>query len=75
MLEASLIFRKYDKEYSGYLTKREWKKAMKHLGYHFREGEAKRVFKMIDVDGSHSISEREFCEFWLATGRHHYNNY
>jgi hypothetical protein len=27
----------------------------------------KRLFYMIDRDGSGRISEREFCEYWIAT--------
>jgi len=68
MMQASQIFRLFDKDHSGSLKKKEWKKGMKHLGYHFQKGEGKRVFKMIDRDGSHRISEREFCEFFLTSG-------
>jgi len=67
MMQASAIFRTYDRDRSGSLNKKEWKKAMKAIGYHFGKGEGKRVFKMIDRDHSKKISEREFCEFYCST--------
>jgi len=68
MLQASAIFRQYDKNRSGTLSYKEWKKAMKHLGYQMSKPDKMRLFMMIDSDGSGSISEREFCEFWAVYG-------
>jgi len=58
----------YDRDYSGNLSKKEWKKAMKHLGYPFSKGQAKQMFWLVDKDHSGTISEREFCEFWVQWG-------
>lgn len=68
MMQASAAFRHFDRDYSGYLDKREWKKALRHLGYHFHKGQAKMMFRAVDRDCSGRISEREFCEWWI------YNN-
>jgi len=66
MIQASFIFREFDHNHTGSLSHKEWKQAMKRLGYNFDKGEAKRVFRMVDRDGSGSISEREFAEFWVT---------
>jgi hypothetical protein len=42
MLQASAIFRRFDKNYSGTLSFKEWKKAMKHLGYHMNKADKYR---------------------------------
>jgi hypothetical protein len=42
MLQASLIFRQFDKNYSGTLSFKEWKKAMKHLGYYMNKADKHR---------------------------------
>jgi hypothetical protein len=68
MMQASAAFRMFDRDYSGYLSKKEWKKALRHLGYYFHKGQAKMLFYAVDTDRSGRISEREFCEWWI------YNN-
>jgi len=67
MLQASQVFRMFDTNRSGALDKREWKRAMRHLGYHMHRGDGKRLFYMIDRDRSGRISEIEFCEYWALT--------
>jgi len=67
MMQASAVFRTYDTNRSGSLSKKEWKRAMAHLGYHMHKHERKRLFCMIDTDRSGYISEREFCEYWVHT--------
>jgi len=65
MMQASMIFRQADRDFSGFLSKKEWKRAMRGLGIAFNKHEAKRLFYMVDTDRSGRISEREFCEFWV----------
>jgi len=60
------MFREFDRDNSGQLTQKEWKKAMKRLGYQFNKGDAKRVFYMVDKDRSGQINEREFAEFYAS---------
>jgi len=66
MVQASAVFRMFDRDFSGYLDKREWKKALRHLGYLFSTGQAKYLFYAVDTDHSGWISEREFCEWWIC---------
>jgi Ca2+-binding EF-hand superfamily protein len=66
MLQASQIFRYFDTDHSGNLSKKEWKRAMWQLGYYMSKHDAKVLFRLIDTDGSGKISEREFCEFWFG---------
>jgi len=64
-MEASNIFRQADRDFSGFLNKKEWKRAMRMLGITFNKYDAKRLFFMVDTDRSGRISEREFCEYWV----------
>jgi len=64
---ASAIFRQFDKDWSGSLSFKEWKKAMKALGYYMNKWDKQTLFWLIDKDKSGHISEREFCEYWAAT--------
>jgi len=65
MMQASEIFRTFDTDYSGRLSKKEWKRAMWALGYYMSKHDAKQLFYRIDRDGSGKVDEREFCEFWI----------
>jgi len=65
MMEASAIFRTYDKDRSGTLSKKEWKKGLKHLGYNFHKGQAKKMWHQVDYMHKGYVTEREFCEFWV----------
>jgi len=65
MMQASAAFRMFDTNSSGYLSKREWKRALRHLGYFFQKGSAKALFYAVDTDHSGRVSEREFCEWWV----------
>jgi hypothetical protein len=38
------------------------------LGVPLGKGQARYIFAMVDRDGSGSISEREFCEYWMMHG-------
>lgn len=67
MMQASQVFRMFDTNYNGVLSKKEWKRAMWQLGYCMSKHDAKRLFFMIDRDHSGHISEREFCEYWIST--------
>lgn len=71
MMQASAVFRAFDTDYSGYLSKKEWKRffwsfkeisnesrAMYRLGYAMNKWDAKRLFYMVDKDMSGRISER-----------------
>jgi Ca2+-binding EF-hand superfamily protein len=63
MKKASQVFRIYDKDMSGSLNYKEWKKAMKALGYLLPKGQKQQLFYMIDKDRSGQIDEREFCKY------------
>jgi len=67
MMQASAIFRMFDTDRSGNLSKDEFERACFSLGLSFDTHQAKRLFHLIDQDGSGRISEREFCEFWITT--------
>lgn len=67
MMQASQVFRMFDTNHSGSLSKKEWKRAMWSMGYYMSKHDAKRLFYMIDRDCSGHISEREFCEYWIST--------
>jgi len=66
MMQASYAFRVFDRDQSGYLDKREWKKALRHMGYNLPPGYAKMLFYSVDTNMSGKISEREFCEWWIT---------
>jgi Ca2+-binding EF-hand superfamily protein len=69
MMAASHAFRHFDKDHSGNLDKKEFKKALRHLGFNFHhKGHNKELFHSIDRNHSGRISEREFCEFWVQFG-------
>jgi len=65
MMQGSAIFRAADTDWSGFLSKKEWKRAMRQLGIAFSKFEAKQLFYLCDTDRSGRISEREFVEFWV----------
>jgi hypothetical protein len=62
MTRASQIFRTFDRNFSGTLSFKEWKKAMKALGYYMNKFDKERLFFMIDSNRSGQIDEREFCK-------------
>lgn len=64
---TSFRYSRADVDYSGTLNFNEWKNAMAQLGYNFMPGQDMQMFRQIDKDGSGTISEREFCEFWVFT--------
>lgn len=66
MMQASQAFRAFDKNCSGSLSKKEFKHALKHLGFYMPKGQGKHLFHMIDTNRSGSINEREFCEWWIT---------
>jgi hypothetical protein len=57
--------RRADANFSGTLDFNEWKNAMAALGTQFYQGQDIAMFRQIDKDGSGTISEREFCEYWV----------
>jgi len=67
MMQASAAFRAFDTNWSGGLSKKEWKRALRYLNYYIPKGYGKHLFYTVDRDRSGRISEREFCEWWLAT--------
>jgi len=67
MYQASAAFRMFDTNWSGSLSKKEWKRALRHLGYYMPSGYAKALFYSVDTNRSGHISEREFCEWWIHT--------
>eukprot|EP01133_Synstelium_polycarpum_P016728 gene16728-19882_t len=66
MYQASAAFRMFDTNCSGTLSKKEFKRCIKHLGYYFSKGSTKNLFYSIDRNYSGSIDEREFCEWWCT---------
>jgi len=67
LMEASYVFRLFDTNCNGFLSKKEFKRALWHLGYHMYPKEASRLFYMLDANRSGQIDEREFAMFWLST--------
>jgi len=67
LMEASYVFRLFDSNCNGVLSKKEFKRAMWHLGYFMAPQDASRLFYMLDVNRSGQIDEREFAAFWLST--------
>jgi hypothetical protein len=67
MMQASAAFRMFDTNWSGSLSKKEWKRALRYLGYHVPKGYARAMFYSVDRNMSGHISEREFCEWWIHT--------
>jgi len=70
-LQASNIFRTFDRNFSGRISKREFKNAMIHLGYNLDRRQLSNLFHMIDVNNSGSIDEREFVEFFVYSQHYH----
>jgi len=69
MMYASEIFRMFDTDFNSVLTFDEFVHVMNYLGYMMSSHEAVRLFRMIDLDGSGAIDEREFVSYWIyATG-------
>lgn len=66
MMQASAAFRMYDTNRSGSLSRKEFKKALKFLGFHLHKGGAKALFYTIDYNHSGKVNEREFCEWWIT---------
>jgi len=66
MMRASATFRMFDTNCSGTLSKKEFKRCLKYLGYYFSKGQSKLIFFSIDKNYSGSIDEREFVE-WMVT--------
>jgi len=64
-MQASYAFRMFDTNFSGGLSKKEWKRALAYLGFYLPKGQAKMWFYMVDTNRSGHISEREFCEWWI----------
>jgi len=64
--QASQIFRQTDADHSGQLSYNEFRNAMGMLGmYNGNEQALQQVFWAVDKDRSGSISEREFCEYYV----------
>jgi len=70
-MEASCVFRHYDRDFSGTLELHEFQNAMYHLGYRVDPYQIQQMFMMIDTDRNRRLSEREFCEFWVFTQQSH----
>jgi len=64
-MQGSQVFRTFDTDCSGQLSKKEFKRAMMALGISFSKGDCKRLFYMVDTDRSGRVNEREFVEFWV----------
>jgi len=63
--QASKIFRTFDTNYSGTLSRKEFRKCMKYNAPHLNKFEIDRLYNLVDRDGNGRITEREFCEFWV----------
>jgi len=81
-IEASQIFRTFDRNCSGTLSWHEWKEAMHAMGHYMSHYDSERLFNLVDRDRSGRIDEREFCEYWAfachpTTGyyRHHHHHH
>ncbi|GAM24289.1 hypothetical protein SAMD00019534_074640 [Acytostelium subglobosum LB1] len=65
MMQASAAFRMFDTNWSGRLSKKEFKRALLHLGYYLGKGQSRFLFCQIDTNYSGSVDEREFCEWYV----------
>jgi hypothetical protein len=70
-MEASCVFRNYDRDFSGTLEFHEFQNAMFHLGYRIDPYTLQNLFYMVDTDRSGRLSEREFSEFWVYCQQSH----
>eukprot|EP01113_Clastostelium_recurvatum_P037660 TRINITY_DN5530_c0_g1_i4.p1 TRINITY_DN5530_c0_g1~~TRINITY_DN5530_c0_g1_i4.p1 ORF type:complete len:402 (+),score=69.79 TRINITY_DN5530_c0_g1_i4:66-1271(+) len=66
MMEASMVFRMFDYNMSGRLSRSEWKQALRHMGYVIPKGHSKWLFYQIDTNHTGFISEWEFCNWWIC---------
>eukprot|EP01113_Clastostelium_recurvatum_P041504 TRINITY_DN65_c0_g1_i2.p1 TRINITY_DN65_c0_g1~~TRINITY_DN65_c0_g1_i2.p1 ORF type:complete len:203 (-),score=48.53 TRINITY_DN65_c0_g1_i2:113-634(-) len=66
MYQASQAFRMFDYNMSGTLSKKEWKRALAHLGYFVPKGTAKMMFYQLDQNRSGQIDEWEFVNWWAG---------
>jgi len=64
---ASSIFRSFDIFASGRLDKNSFHQALWALGYYLDEHSASKIFHMIDRNGTGTVDEREFCEYYIST--------
>eukprot|EP01113_Clastostelium_recurvatum_P043545 TRINITY_DN7227_c0_g1_i1.p1 TRINITY_DN7227_c0_g1~~TRINITY_DN7227_c0_g1_i1.p1 ORF type:complete len:248 (+),score=59.02 TRINITY_DN7227_c0_g1_i1:40-744(+) len=66
MMQASQAFRMFDRNMSGQLNKKEWKRCLAHMGYFVPKGQAKMMFYQLDANRSGGIDEWEFCNWWAG---------
>jgi len=64
---ASAVFRKYDTNSNGTLSRRDFRKAYRDLcgELNIPKGEYRRMFSDMGKDEDSKITEREFCEFYV----------
>ena len=60
--EMSLLMRQWDENRDGRITKGEFKKALKYLGYEAGKGELDGLFDILDQDGSGYIDYAELVK-------------
>ena len=63
------IFRKYDSNGDGKITKEEFQKICYALGHFLETDELEIAFALVDSDGSGEIEREEFLEFWRQDNR------
>jgi len=68
MFKASQVFREQDRDRSGSLDRNEFLHAMMRLGWDVNSGDKDRLWRLVDLNGSGTITEREFTEFWAHCG-------
>jgi len=65
MIQASEIFRMFD-GFLGAINYFQWVNVLAFLGLIFTEEQAMAMFYMIDQNGTGTISERAFCEWFIS---------
>ena len=70
--ELKEAFTLFDTEHCGKIDYREFKAAMRALGYEIRKQDVEKCFKDVDKDLSHSITFEEFVK--IVTPRLHPKN-
>jgi Ca2+-binding EF-hand superfamily protein len=61
-------FKKFDRDNSGYLSKKELGDALKDLSFPLTEAELELLFAEFDVDGSEQLTYKEFIKKMRRAG-------
>ena len=64
LVQASKVFRKFDKSNKGHINSKEWKKIIRRYKVKkIKKKQLKAAFHAMDLDRNGTVDEREFCEY------------